>query len=430
MNRRATRLGAVVTAVSVLLAVSACGRDDDDKNGGGATPGVTDEPCPDAVDEEKGCIYLGIISDQSGVFAGVGVPFTQGQQAYWKAVNEAGGIGDYEVDATTHVRDSKYDTELHAKMFGEIKDDVAMIAQSLGTAHTHAILRDAQRESILLAPASLSSDWIFQDGVIEAGTNYCAEAMNAVDYAVDQGATHIASIHFEGDYGDDAMVGARIAAEERGVEFTDIVTGQVDGGDTQEAAIGALLGSGADFAILSTGPKEMATIVGGALQNQFKGRFIGSIPTWNAAVLDSPAKDAIAAAYLQATSFPTWESDSEGAQALREAVGDTAPNDWFFIAWAGSHITKAVLEAAIDNDDLSREGITEAASELTGVDGDGMLPDGSANFAGDANDRALRLTQLNQVDPQAPSKISVAVEAFTGPTAEGYEFEEPCYLQK
>lgn len=104
-------------------------------------------------------------------------------------------------------------------------------------------------------------------------------------------------------------------------------------------------------------------------------------------MLDSPAKDAIIGAYLQATSFPVWESDSEGAQALREAVGDATPNDWFFIAWAGSHITRAVLEAAIDNDDLSREGITEAASELTGVDGDGMLPEGSANYAAEPNDR-------------------------------------------
>ena len=42
---------------------------------------------------------------------------------------------------------------------------------------------------------------------------------------------------------------------------------------------------------------------------------------------------------------------------------------------------------------------------------------------------AVRVTQLNKVDPKASSKVSVAVEPFTGKTAEGYEFTDACYLQ-
>jgi len=428
VNRRATRLG--VLAACLTLVVSGCGgRDDDDDSA--AAPGITDEPCPEAVDEDKGCIYLGVITDLTGVFAGVGVPFSEGQKAFWASVNEAGGIGDYEVDVTKYAKDSTYESEKHAAAFNEIKDEVAFLAQSLGTANTNAILPDAVDEDILIAPASLGSDWIFQDIVLEAGTNYCAEAMNVVDYAVDTGgAESFAAIHFPGDYGDDAMVGARIAAEARGIDFTEITTTPVDGGDTQEAAIGALLDADPDYVLLSTGPKEMATIVGGALAQEFSGQFIGSIPSWNAAVLDSPAAPAIQAAYMQATSFPTWESDSPGAQALRDAVGDLAPNDWFFIGWAGSYLTKAVLEAAVENDDLSREGLVEAATDLEGVDGEGMLPEGSGNYAGDPNEAVVRVTQLNAVDPGAASKVSIAVEAFTGPTASAYEFTDACYLMK
>ncbi len=40
------------------------------------------------------------------------------------------------------------------------------------------------------------------------------------------------------------------------------------------------------------------------------------------------------------------------------------------------------------------------------------------------------MTQLNKVDPKASSKVSVAVEPFTGETAKDYDFTEPCYLQK
>ena len=73
MNRRSRRLGVLATALTLSVAVSGCGRDDGgDGGGGGAAPGVTDEACPDAVDDSKGCIYLGTITDLTGVFKGVG----------------------------------------------------------------------------------------------------------------------------------------------------------------------------------------------------------------------------------------------------------------------------------------------------------------------------------------------------------------------
>lgn len=427
MNRRATRLGVLATALSLTMMVSGCGRDDDDKKS--ATPGVTDDPCPNAVDEDKGCISLGVITDLTGLFKGVGVPFNEGQKAFWQAVNEDGGIGDYEVDITSNVEDSTYDPAKHAEAYGKIKDNVAALAQSLGTAQTNAILPDAKKDNMLLGPVSLGSNWIFEDLAVELGTSYCAEGMNIVDYAVDElSADKVAAVHFPGDYGDDAMVGARIAAEERDIDFEDITT--APGADKQAAAVGAIVKAAPDVVVVSTGPIEMAAIVGGAAQAGFKGKFIGSIPSWNAAVLGSPAGPAISAMYMQATSFATWEDDSAGATAMREAAGDAAPNDWFNLGWAGGYIMKAVLEQAIEDDDLSREGIVAAAKKIDGVDGEGMLPEGSGNYSGDANDAAVRVTQLNKVDPAAASKVSVAVEPFTGPTAEGYDFKEACYLQK
>ena len=53
MKRRATRVGVLATTLSMALMVSGCGRDDDSES---STPGVTDDPCPNAVDEDKGCI--------------------------------------------------------------------------------------------------------------------------------------------------------------------------------------------------------------------------------------------------------------------------------------------------------------------------------------------------------------------------------------
>lgn len=428
MNRRSRSLGVIATALTVTMAVAGCGRDDD--SGGGAAPGVTDDPCPGAVDESKGCIYLGTITDLTSVFKGVGEPFTAGQAAFWDEVNKAGGIGDYEVNVTEYVKDSGYDPEKHAELFNEIKDDILAVSQSLGTAHTNAILKDATNESILIGPASLGSNWIFDDISIEVGSSYCTEAMNIVDYAADQGAKSVAVVHFPGDYGDDAMVGARIAAEERGLKFTDIATGTVDGGDDQSAAVAAVLKAKPDYVVIATSPKEMAAVVGGSAAQKFTGKFIGSIPSWNAAVLASPAGPAIEALYMQASSFPTWDADVPGMEKMRTAAGDTAPNDWFSLGYSSGYVLKAILEKAIDDDNLTREGMVETANNLTGIDSEGTLPEGTANWAGDPNDDAVRVTQLNKVDNAASSKVTVAVDPFTGSTVEGYEFTEPCYLMK
>lgn len=426
MNRRTTRFGAVASAVALTLAVSGCGREDEDPE---AIPGVTEEACPEAVDDAKGCIYLGVLTDLTGVFKGVGVPFTQAQKDFWANVNEDGGIGDYEVDITTHVSDTKYDTDAHAQEYEEMKDEILAIAQSLGTAHTNTILSDAKDEDIVIGPAALGSNWIFEDNAIEIGTSYCAEAMNIVDHAVDNlGATKVAVVHFPGDYGDDAMVGARIAAEERGIEFVNIAT--EPGAEKQGPVVAQLLRERPDAVVVATSPTEMAAVVGGAAQQGLQVPFLGSIPSWNSLVLESPAGPAIQALYMQASSFPTWESDAPGFAEMREVAGDAAPNDWYALGWAGSYVMKAILEKAVEDDNVTREGVLEAATSLEGTDGEGTLPEGSGNYAGDPNEAAVRVTQLNKVDPQAASKVSVAVEPFTGPTAEGYEFTEPCYAMK
>ncbi len=431
MNRRSKKLGVLATALTMTVALAGCGRDDDSGGGGGgAAPGVTDKPCPNAVDKDKGCIYLGTVTDLTSVFKGVGEPFTAGQKEFWDEVNKNGGVGDDEVDTTKYVKDSGYDPEKHAELFNEIKDNILAISQSLGTAHTNAILEDATNESILIGPASLGSNWIFDDISIEVGASYCTEAMNVVDYAADQGAKSVAVVHFPGDYGDDAMVGARIAAKERGLEFTDIPTGTVDGGDDQSAAVAAVLKAQPEFVVIATSPKEMASVVGGTAQQGFKGRFVGSIPSWNSAVLASPAGPAIEAMYMQASSFPTWDADVPGLATMREAVGDMTPNDWFSLGYSSGYVLKAIIEKAIDDDALDREGMVKAANSLTGIDSEGTLPEGTANYAGDSNSDAVRVTQLNKVDQKASSKVSVAVEPFTGKTAEKYEFTEPCYLMK
>lgn len=89
------------------------------------------------------------------------------------------------------------------------------------------------------------------------------------------------------------------------------------------------------------------------------------------------------ASYMQATSFPTWDADVPGYDAMRAAAEEAGqePNDWFAIGYASGYVMKAILEDAIEADNVTREGVYEAAAALEGVDSEGTLPEGTGNYA-------------------------------------------------
>ena len=87
--------------------------------------GVTSDPCPDAVNEDNGCIYLGTLSDLTvGPFAAAGPLIIDGQEAFWQRVNEDGGIGGYDINVTEYVRDNLYNPQTHKQVYGEIEGEV------------------------------------------------------------------------------------------------------------------------------------------------------------------------------------------------------------------------------------------------------------------------------------------------------------------
>ncbi len=61
------------------------------------------------------------------------------------------------------------------------------------------------------------------------------------------------------------------------------------------------------------------------------------------------------------------------------------------------------------------------------MDYEGILPDGSGDYADGGDAAAVRVTQLSSPDPDASTGISVTEADLAGSTAEGYEFTEPCY---
>ena len=418
------------------LAVFAAGCRGDDGGGGGggggdeevATDvGITSDPCPEAVNEDNGCIYLGTLSDLTvGPFAAAGPLIGEGQKLFWDRVNEDGGIGGYDIDVTEYVRDNQYNPQVTNQVYQEIKPDVLALAQSLGSPTTAAIVDDLDAEDIIAAPAGWTSLYLFQDVILESGGSYCVESMNGVDYAVDTyDVQNVMAVHYPGDYGGDAAAGAKVAADAHGLDFINVET--TAGTDNQAAAIAAIRDQSPDVVLITTGPADMATIVGQAAAGGFQGRFLGSSPTWNVALLQSPAAPALEALFQHLGPWGPWDTDTDAHAAAIAAAGDMDPNEFYLSGWFWSYPLKAALEAAADNGDLTRAGLREAAEGLESVDYEGLLPEGSGNYAGGPNEAASRATYISNVDTAASTGITVTEDAFTGPTAEEYDFTGPCF---
>jgi ABC-type branched-subunit amino acid transport system substrate-binding protein len=423
----------VVLLATAVLATGCRGGDSagtqEGKEGIKTDVGVTDEACPQAVDQGKGCIYLGSISDLTeGPFKTLAVPITESQKAFWQRVNEAGGIGGYEIDVTTYVKDNKYNPQIHNQVYQEIKPKILALAQTLGSPTTAAILPDLKASSIVSVPASWTSLWAFEDVIIESGINYCMESMNAIDYAIDKfDVKSVMAVHLAGDYGDDAAAGARLAAEKNGLTFTDVKT--ATGQDNQGGAIDAIVNAKPDLVILTTGPTDAAVIVGQTAARGYTGKFIGTSPTWNPGLLQSPAAPALKALYLQSGPWETFTADTPGHQAMRETLGTSIKgNDGYTAGWIWSYPLKAALEQAAEDKDLTRAGLLNAVKKLQSVDYEGMLPSGAGKFGGSPSEAAVRQMVIGKPDESSPTGVATIEKFFAGPTAESFDFTKACYL--
>lgn len=395
--------------------------------------GVTEEACPDTVNEDNGCIYLGILSDLTeGPFAGLAVPIVEGQRDFFMRVNENGGIAGFDVDIDTYTRDTKYDPQEHSATYRQIEPNILALLHTLGTETTDAIMRDMDDDNVLGSPASWWSGWGFEAAdrglILEAGYSYCIESMIALDWlAENRGEPEtVMAIGYPGDYGGDAAAGAEAWAEANGVEylgFVETAPNAIVG--SQDAAIGQVVSASPSVVILAVGPAETAEIVGGSAANGYQGQFMGSLPTWNPALLQTDAAPALEAMFLHVGPWENFLGGSEAHQAMQETLGEgeLPTNDGYTTGWMLSYPIYRALEAAAANGDLTREGLRSVVDGLE-VDFEGALP--TVTFGDDPNETASRTAVISQPDPDTELGFTSIEVGYTGPTADAYDYAAPC----
>jgi hypothetical protein len=122
-----------------------------------------------------------------------------------------------------------------------------------------------------------------------------------------------------------------------------------------------------------------------------------------------------------------FDAESTGHAAMREYLGGLEAVNWGHTSgWIWSYPLRAALELAFANGDLTREGLVAAVEQLETVDYEGMLPEEAGRFAGEPNDTVFRDVVINRPDANAPSGVTMVEDFFVGPTAEAYDFSQPC----
>lgn len=396
--------------------------------------GVTEEPCPGG-DPERGCILLGMVTDQTGSFASASPGLLAGHELFWGRVNASGGIGGlFDVDIVDEaIVNNNYTADTHVEVYQEIREDVLALAQSLGTPQTLAALPDMIDDNMVAAPATWWSGWNYaeSDGglVLEAGASYCVEAMNATDFAVGNfpgPPATVGIVHFPGDFGEDYLAGVKLAAEANNLDVLfEQVTLPIALDAEQTEAVNTVVTQAADVTFLVMGPFETATIVGKAAAAGHTKPFVGAGPTWNKALFASDAGPAFEAGlYFNSAPWGPWDTDTPGHAAMRaaaEAAGVPASN-FVSAGWVEQYPLKAVLEAAVAAGDLTRAGVVAAANSLGEVDYEGMVETVSDYGA----NPVITTSMMNSVDAAAADGAVLLAGPFTGPTAAAHTYDGPC----
>jgi ABC-type branched-subunit amino acid transport system substrate-binding protein len=348
------------------------------------------------------------------------------------------------------VEDNAYDVAVHQEKFEALRDEVAIFSQSTGSPHTASIASGLVEEDLIAIPLSWYSGWAFGElgqNAFESYTNYCLESMNGLEWLHNnRDVQTVAIISFPGEYGGDGAAGAAKAAEALGLEVVFDGTGQVtppsadNPNPDQTAIISQIVQANPDLVWATVNPTSFAGIMGGAVSQGFTGLWSGNSPTYSFKLLGTALAPLLDQYYIASTYIVTWGSDVPGMQEVVDAMTAARPDlvvsDVYILGWTEGLITKAVLEQAAANGDMTRAGIVAAANQVE-VDFNGLAP--PQTWSGEPNDFVVRESYIYDVN--LANYNPVALGEGTGSTgwdllegpyvseiAADYDFTEPCFV--
>ena len=411
MLRKTYRLSALLAAGAMLLA--ACGGDDTPAattaGGGGQTTQAAKQLVP-GPGFDGTTIKLGVITPLTGRAAGpIGIPLTEGTKVYWEKVNANGGVGGkYKVELV--IEDNAYDPPTTVQKYSKIKNDVVAFTQILGTPPTNAVLPQLKSDNIVAAPASLDAEWVREAVLMPVGAPYQIQFINAAQHLMDSGfrGKNICIVAAEGPYGDAGIEGAEFAGKEFGFELKAKPRFK-DSDQDFTAQVEALKAANCEAVFMTALPSNTGGIIGKGAQVGFTPQWVGQSPTWVTALAASPQL----APLLQQSFWLMGEGTTWGdttSPGMKEMVDDVAKfrpqqqaDQYFAFGYSQSKSFHALIEKAVKDGDLSREGVKKALATLGEVNMGGLL--GNYTYAEPAQRKVPRRSTVYKINPAVPGAV-------------------------
>jgi ABC-type branched-subunit amino acid transport system substrate-binding protein len=410
MNRMVRIIAAGAAAAMLLGTAAGCGSkgssSQSSSSGGGGSiktgPGVTNKT-----------ITLGILTDLSNVFAPLAQPLTQANQMFWKDQNAKGGVCNRQVKLV--IKDHGYDPQKAVVQYRDMGPKVAGLQQLLGSPITAALLPTLKTDRMVSLLSAWPSSLLSNDFVVEIGAPYDIELINALDYLKGQGklksGAKIGHVYYEGEYGENGLKGTKFYASKNGMTVVEQKIQPTD--EDMSGQVAALKRAGVDVIAVTTGPKQLASIAGIAASQGLNVPIVGNNPTFDPALMASPAGKALQANTIIAQSGAPFSLDKPAVKKVADEFvkthGKKNAKASVQFGYVQGRIMYETLKKACENKDLSREGIVKAAHQLSGIDTGGLVA-GNLDYTkvGEPSTRSVYLLK--------PATVEGGLSVIKGPT--------------
>ena len=424
-------LAAVCAAATIATGIAACGTGSSGGGSSGASGTVKTGP---GVDTKTKTISLGVLSPLSGPVAAIGKPLTAGQEAYFKAVNAAGGVDGWKVKLNE--QDTKYDPQTEVQAYNRIAGNVAFMAQSLGSPTTKAIQPLADQQKMLIGAAAQDSSLVTDPVMAVIGTPYAIDNANALDYIATQkggSAAKVGIIYQNDAYGEDGLRGYQAGVKTYHLHSVAETTYKV--GDTDlTAQVQKMRSAGAQYVFVVAVPSTAATIVGTGASQGYNPKWVFQGPAWSEFLMSSDGTTkGKPTAVAKALASNVWVLGYEAqwgdmsVPGMAQFLADTKrfapsqmPDYYFMYGYAQAKVETAILRKAIANGDLTRAGILDAKLHLGTVDLGGLMP--PVDYT-PALGPSSRMSDISKVSSTTPGFLKAFQGFFTGEAAKSMEFK-------
>lgn len=420
MKTRARGLTIVLVVAMVAVACGGGGRGSSDKSNGGKSgaPGST-------TGFDGTTITVGAISPQTGIASIIGIPLTAGNQVYFDALNAKGGIaGKYKVKL--EVRDSAYNSNTAQQNYSDLRDNVAMLAQVLGTDITNALLTPMRQDDMVGAPATLDAEWVRDPNLLPVAGPYQIEAINGLAYWVNEGGGKgktLCVIRSDDLYGQAGLDGVKYAATK--LDFKLGTVAEFPASSTDLTAQLQQVRSGCDAVWLVALPTATIPTMGAAATQALDVRWIGQAPTWVSLLASGATGEYMAKHFWLAAQGPQWgDTSSAGMKQMLDDIAkykpDQQPDLYFAFGYAQALTVSKLLEKAVELGDLSHAGVKKALDKLGTVDTLGLA--GTYKYGPPDQRVPPEQTTIFGVDPSVPGALKSLKANFESDTVKSYTF--------